>query len=205
MQWCIICAFHCFILAALIARTVEAFQFPPASIYHRHNNNVIRVYNVPIPSYSQSTDSFSKTFGRFNIVAVEEECSNDIIVTKGNEIYLQDVKNGWGNGAHPSTSLCLEFLSETVKKGDTILDYGTGSGILSIAAAKLGAKQCFAIDIDEDTLIAANRNMQLNGVADVVEVLHTRMVYVGDSDLFPLFDVTVANILPGPLSRLVTI
>ena len=81
------------------------------------------------------------------------------------------------------------------QKGDKVLDYGTGSGILSIAAAKLGADHCVAVDIDEDTLIAAEINGRINGVSDVLDVVHTRSVYVGE-ERFPISDVTVANILP---------
>lgn len=139
--------------------------------------------------------------GPFDIIA--EECEGDIsqmnfddvVPTSKDVIRLMDVGSGWGNGAHPTTKLCLKFILQTVKKGDKILDYGTGSGILSIAAAKLGADHCVAVDIDEDTLIAAAINGRINGVSDILDVVHTRSVYVGE-ERFPISDVTVANILP---------
>lgn len=117
-------------------------------------------------------------------------------------INLVDIKSGWGNGAHPTTRLCLDFLSNAVREGDIVLDYGSGSGILSIAAAKLGAKSCLAVEIDEDCLTATHKNAKLNAVDHIVKAIHTKTVYIGD-DSFPEADVTVANILPGPLSRLV--
>lgn len=139
--------------------------------------------------------------GPFEIIA--EECDSDIslinlegvVPTPDNVIRLMDVGSGWGNGAHPTTKLCLNFILKAVTKGDKVLDYGTGSGILSIAAAKLGASHCVAVDIDEDTLIAAEINGRVNGVSDVLDVVHTRSVYVGE-DRFPVSEVTVANILP---------
>ena len=139
--------------------------------------------------------------GPFEIIA--EECDGDISLmnfdnmepTDPKTIRLLDVGSGWGNGAHPTTKLCMKFILKTVSKGDKVLDYGTGSGILSIAAAKLGASHCIAVDIDEDTLIAAEINGRINGVSDVMDVVHTRSVYVGE-DRFPVSEVTVANILP---------
>eukprot|EP01031_Cornospumella_fuschlensis_P026800 gene26800-32381_t len=118
------------------------------------------------------------------------------------QVILVDTKSGWGTGAHPTTRLCLDFLTNRIVANDIVLDYGTGSGILSIVAAKLGAMQCLAVDIDDDTLIAARRNVEINQVGSKVEVIHTKSVYIGD-DSFPTADITVANILPGPLSRLV--
>lgn len=141
------------------------------------------------------------SIGPFEIVA--EECDGDISlmnfddmeITDAKTIRLLDVGSGWGNGAHPTTKLCMKFILKTVSKGDKVLDYGTGSGILSIAAAKLGASHCIAVDIDEDTLIAAEINGRINGVSDVLDVVHTRSVYVGE-DRFPVSEITVANILP---------
>ena len=141
--------------------------------------------------------------GIFEVVAEESEVSllnsQNIVPTESNVIRLIDVGSGWGNGAHPTTKLCMNFIIKTIKRGDNLLDYGTGSGILSIAAAKLGAKHCVAVDIDEDTLIAADMNGKINGVSHILDVVHTRSVYVGE-DRFPISEVTVANILPVSLT-----
>ena len=98
-------------------------------------------------------------------------------------------------GQHPTTQLCLRFVQDHVKAGNNFLDYGTGSGILSILAAKIGAKKCIAVDIDDESLRAAESNAMLNNCSDVIDVVHTRFVYVGE-ERFPVCDVTVANILP---------
>jgi ribosomal protein L11 methylase PrmA len=119
-----------------------------------------------------------------------------------NQVALLDTKSGWGDGTHPTTKLCLDFITQNIKGNEILLDYGTGSGILSIVAAKLGAKHCIAVDIDEDTLEAAQKNAGINHVKDSIQIVHTKSVYIGDNS-FPLADITVANILPGPLSRLV--
>ena len=141
--------------------------------------------------------------GTFDVIAEECEVSplnyQDIVPTETTVIRLIDVGSGWGNGAHPTTKLCMNFVIKNIKRGDNFLDYGTGSGILSIAAAKLGAKHCVAVDIDEDTLIAAETNGRINGVSEILDVVHTRSVYVGE-DRFPISEVTVANILPVSLT-----
>ena len=144
----------------------------------------------------------------FQILSKDKE-GHDLPNNKDHKtIVLQDLSSAWGNGAHPTTKLCIDFLENTISSSSNnveptiFLDYGTGSGILSIIAAKLGAKKCIAVDIDEDTLTAARYNAQYNNVQDAIDVIHTKSVYIGDNSL-PLADVTVANILPGPLSRLV--
>jgi ribosomal protein L11 methyltransferase len=143
--------------------------------------------------------------GIFDVIAEECEVSanslENVLPTEKNVIRLIDVGSGWGNGAHPTTKLCMDFIMRAIQKGDKLLDYGTGSGILSIAAAKLGASHCIAVDIDEDTLIAAEMNGKINGVSDILDVVHTRSVYVGE-DRFPISDVTVANILPVRIHRM---
>ena len=144
--------------------------------------------------------------GGFTIVAEEIDLSDAEVADHAlslppSTIRLLNVGAGWGNGAHPTTRLCFEFLKQHVAGGDTVLDYGTGSGILAILAAKLGAQRVVAVDIDDDTLAAADKNMVLNGVVNFVDVTHTRYVYVGE-DRFPPADITVANILPGALSML---
>lgn len=147
--------------------------------------------------------SYSHKVGRIEILSYEDSHAfTPPAPLQSNQVVLFNTKSGWGTGSHPTTSLCLDFLSRQVQDRDVVLDYGAGSGILSIVAAKLGARKCIAVDIDEDTLIAAKGNVERNLVSSVVEVIHTKTVYIGDNSL-PTSDITVANILPGPLSRLV--
>lgn len=112
-----------------------------------------------------------------------------------------DTSKGWGSGSHPTTRLCLDFITENVSTGMKVLDYGTGSGVLSIYAALSGASICYGVDVDEDSLITAKSNVKLNNVEGIVKLVHTSTMYLGDENI-PLFDVAIANILPGPLTRL---
>ena len=97
----------------------------------------------------------------------------------------------FGTGSHPTTRLCLEWLCEVVTPGCSVLDYGCGSGILGIAAAKLGAGAVLGIDIDEKAVEAARDNAARNHAA--LRLQHSA-VPVGDT-----FDLVVANILTNPL------
>lgn len=103
----------------------------------------------------------------------------------------------FGTGSHPTTFLCLEWLTQNLHGGETLLDYGCGSGILAIAAARLGAGRVLAIDIDENALIAANDNATTNGV--VLELHHSR------EHIAERFDIVVANILTNPLCVLASL
>jgi ribosomal protein L11 methyltransferase len=97
----------------------------------------------------------------------------------------------FGTGSHPSTRLALEFLADEVKGGESVLDYGCGSGILAVAATKLGAVDVDAVDIDPLSIATAAANAALNGLA-----LRTAL----PDDLAPrVYDVVVANILAQPL------
>lgn len=97
----------------------------------------------------------------------------------------------FGTGSHPTTRLCLEWLLDNIGTGNSVLDYGCGSGILAITAAKLGATKVIGVEIDEQAIEAAKRNADQNGVA--IELRHSREVVP------ELFDRVVANILTNPL------
>jgi ribosomal protein L11 methyltransferase len=100
----------------------------------------------------------------------------------------------FGTGSHPTTRLCLAWLETHVCAGDAVLDYGCGSGILAIAALKLGAASALAVDIDPLALEAARYNARQNGVA--LEVVDAQRALPGRAR------VTVANILANPLRML---
>lgn len=76
----------------------------------------------------------------------------------------------FGTGTHPTTQLCLEFLEEFVQPGQTVMDIGCGSGILSAAAVKLGARRVLAVDIDPASVKSTQENCELNGVAKNVAI-----------------------------------
>ncbi len=102
----------------------------------------------------------------------------------------------FGTGHHPTTALCLEWLDGADLAGRTLLDYGCGSGILAIAALKLGAERAVAVDHDPQALEATRANALANGVADRIAI-HT-------PDALPdePANLVVANILAGPLTEL---
>ncbi|MBI5899423.1 MAG: 50S ribosomal protein L11 methyltransferase [Rhodocyclales bacterium] len=97
----------------------------------------------------------------------------------------------FGTGSHPTTFLCLQWLCEHLRAGESVLDYGCGSGILGIAAAKLGAASVLGVDIDDNALVAARNNAANNRVA--LELRHSKQA------LEESFDIVVANILTNPL------
>ena len=97
----------------------------------------------------------------------------------------------FGTGSHPTTRLCLAWLERNVRAGDAVLDYGCGSGILAIAALRLGAGHAIAVDVDPLALQAARYNASRNGVAlDVRDA---------QQDMAETTRITVANILANPL------
>lgn len=100
----------------------------------------------------------------------------------------------FGTGSHPTTRLCLEWLAAQVTPGCRLLDYGCGSGILAIAACKLGAAEAWGVDIDPHALAAAADNAAKNGVR-----LHLQSP---EQPLDACFDLVVANILTNPLCLL---
>jgi ribosomal protein L11 methyltransferase len=97
----------------------------------------------------------------------------------------------FGTGAHPTTRLCLEWLVEAKVAAQDVLDYGCGSGILAIAAARLGARDVRGVDIDPQALRAAADNARANGVT-------ARFAQPGAAGT-ARFDVVIANILANPL------
>ena len=97
----------------------------------------------------------------------------------------------FGTGAHPTTAMCLEWLDGIDLRGKSVLDYGCGSGILAIAALKLGAAAATALDVDPQALVATRRNAADNGVEVAV---------CGDDGVLEgRFDVILANILAATL------
>lgn len=76
----------------------------------------------------------------------------------------------FGTGTHPTTALCLRTLENAIRGGETLIDVGTGSGILAIGAVKLGASRVLALDLDPIAVSSATENIALNGLQDVIEV-----------------------------------
>ncbi|MBE2893922.1 50S ribosomal protein L11 methyltransferase [Spirabiliibacterium falconis] len=103
----------------------------------------------------------------------------------------------FGTGTHPTTALCLEWLDSLDLTEKTVIDFGCGSGILAIAALKLGAKAAIGIDIDPQALQASEQNAQNNGVGGKLTLYHAN-----DVPTTLKGDIVVANILAEPLRLL---
>lgn len=136
--------------------------------------------------------------GRVQVVRADDASAppppagSERVVLAGGDV----ADGGWGDGAHPSTALCLEWLSEADLDGSDFWDYGCGSGVLALAAKKLGAARVEGVDVEEEALDAARCNAAANGVEDVAFV-HGRSVVPGED----AYDFVCANILIGQLSR----
>lgn len=102
----------------------------------------------------------------------------------------------FGTGTHETTALCLRWLAANPPRGSRVLDYGCGSGVLAVAALRLGATSATAVDIDPQALEATVENARRNGVADRLSVMAPEELAQHD------FDVLLANILAEPLLRL---
>jgi ribosomal protein L11 methyltransferase len=109
--------------------------------------------------------------------------SRDII------IYI-DPGMAFGTGGHSTTALCLEMLEKVLNGGERVLDFGTGSGILSIAAVKLAASRVLAVDIDEKAVKTAGENSRRNNVDDRIQLIQGEL----NNSFKDKFDVIVSNI-----------
>jgi ribosomal protein L11 methyltransferase len=105
----------------------------------------------------------------------------------------------FGTGTHPTTVLCIQALERTVQQGDTVIDVGTGSGVLSIAAGLLGANQIQALDLDQVAVDSARLNCKLNKVQHVVTVSQNNLLDGIDGPA----DLIVSNILAEIIVRFI--
>ena len=111
-------------------------------------------------------------------------------------IVLLDPGLAFGTGTHATTAMCLSWLDANAPRGAQVIDFGCGSGILAIAALKLGAARAWCHDIDPQALLATRENAQANGVAEAT------VICAGIAELPVGVDVLLANILSGPLCEL---
>ena len=116
--------------------------------------------------------------------------------TTGAVIVRLDPGLAFGTGTHATTAMCLAWLDEHANEGQVVIDYGCGSGVLAVAACKLGARAAYAYDIDPQALTATRDNSVGNDVDARVHVVER------DADLPTRADILLANILCGPLCDL---
>jgi ribosomal protein L11 methyltransferase len=131
---------------------------------------------------------------RFTIVPTWEEYTP----VNSDELIIElDPGMAFGTGTHPTTVMCIQALERTVKKGDRIIDVGTGSGVLSIAGAMLGAEKITALDLDQVAVTTAKMNIELNHVQEIVEVSQNNLL----EGIVEPVDGIVANILAEVIVR----
>ncbi|TCI55691.1 50S ribosomal protein L11 methyltransferase [Exiguobacterium sp. SH5S13] len=106
-------------------------------------------------------------------------------------VILLDPGMAFGTGTHPTTMLCIQAIENYIQPGDRLIDVGTGSGVLAIAAAKLGAERVEALDLDAVAVESARQNVETNGVLDVVDVKTGDLL----KEMSGEYDLIVANIL----------
>jgi ribosomal protein L11 methyltransferase len=114
--------------------------------------------------------------------------------TPGRVVVRVDPGLAFGTGTHPTTRLVLDYLERSVRAGESVLDYGCGSGILAITAAKLGAARVDAVDIDPQAVETATANARANSVS--------LRATLPDALPAALYDIVVSNILAQPLIAL---
>jgi ribosomal protein L11 methyltransferase len=123
----------------------------------------------------------------------------DYLPREGELIIELDPGMAFGTGNHATTALCIRLLEEYMKPGVEVIDVGTGSGVLSILAAKLGARSVQALDYDTVAVEAAQNNISKNNLKDVISVIHSDLLdkALGKADLI------IANIVADIIIRLV--
>ena len=118
---------------------------------------------------------------------------------KDDEVVIElDPGAAFGTGTHATTSMCIRQLEKLVKPGMTVFDVGTGSGILSIISAKLGAKNIQAVDYDDSVLKIVEENLEQNNVQDIISVAQSALMQIvhGKAEL------VIANIIADIIIRL---
>ncbi len=133
----------------------------------------------------------------FNVTRITDRITvkpqwKDHVEKKGEIVIHLDPGMAFGTGTHPTTAMCLAFIEKFLSPGSSFLDIGTGSGILMIAAAKLGAAHLLGIDTDETAIAVARENLDLNGIDPATYRLSCQTL--DQTDLRP-WDCIAANII----------
>jgi ribosomal protein L11 methyltransferase len=149
--------------------------------------------------FSRQEDWFSSIKRQFNILEVGHSliikaswCERPVSSWK--KVVVLDPGYAFGTGLHPTTRLCLTHMEKDLRPGMTVLDLGTGSGILAIAAARFGASHVVALDTDPNAVQAAKNNFKSNSVEDIILLRRGTLSLRAQRDWKASFDLVAANI-----------
>ncbi|WP_350342500.1 50S ribosomal protein L11 methyltransferase [Proteinivorax tanatarense] len=121
--------------------------------------------------------------------------------TKPNDVVIElDPGQAFGTGTHPTTSMCLKKLVQNIKKGDKVIDIGCGSGVLSIAASKLGASEVVGLDIDSTAIKVAKSNLELNNLNNIEFIsgnIEEKTLFEADFVIINIIADVILKILPN--------
>ena len=186
------------VLLGVFQRYLKSLQKIDPEIGHPR----IEATSVPDQDWSENWKRFFKPVRVTPTITVKPPWAT--LPRRGGKIVIE-IQPGmaFGTGTHASTRLCLQALEEILKRNHSVLDVGTGSGILAIGAAKLGAREILGVDVDPVAVTSARENVDVNGVSETVRIRRGSLGKVPRP-----FDVVVANIdlkslrrLRGPLLR----
>ncbi len=169
--------------AALAENTADRLGFDAGSL-------ALSVEQVREEDWAENWKKYYKPFriGKHLVVKPVWETAE---TQPGDRVIELDPGMAFGNGTHETTSMCLELMEELAREGCTVLDVGTGSGILAIAAALEGASHVTAVDLDPAAVKVARENIRRNGVEGIVEARTGDMLRGLDEKA----DIVVANII----------
>ncbi len=179
--------------------TVQAIE---DELSHLKENNLLREYSVQENfiverNWNEEWEKSREVVHVTDKIIIKPTFKN--YKAKQNEIVLTlDPKMSFGTGDHQTTKICLKFIEKYIKPGMKVLDAGSGTAILGIAAAKLGAEKVIAFDIDEWCYDNGIENTQLNSVTDKVEIRKCELKHIKEND----FDMIIANIQKNILIEL---
>lgn len=180
--------------SSYVNETIEEIKLAITNLAEFNINvgkNIVKIAEVNEEDWATAWKQYYhpvKISERFTIVPTWEVYTP---VSTDELIIELDPGMAFGTGTHPTTVMCLQALEKYTKQGDSVIDVGTGSGVLAIGAAMLGVKRVHALDLDEVAVRSARENVTLNKVDDAVEVFHGNLL---DTVKEPA-DVVVANIL----------
>src|SRR5690606_32679731 len=188
-------------VTSFIAETIEAIKQEISDLVNFNidiGNNEVTTTEVKEEDWATAWKKYYhpvKISETFTIVPTWEEYNR----VNSDELIIElDPGMAFGTGTHPTTVMCIQALEKTVRNGQNVIDVGTGSGVLSIAAALLGAKHVLALDLDEVAVESARQNIEINHVSDRIEVRKGNLLEGIESET----DIVVANILADIIIRL---